>query len=101
MDINHGVDDCLAVRGRKIEIPIRDGDAVRRGKVGTIEINRLCKLCTNLEKSLVRPVSEPVQDATIEKSRTGCSLGGQAIFGWVHGEDDMEVLDNLLSEPLI
>src|SRR5688572_20051634 len=55
----------------------------------------------NLEKRLVGPVTKPVEYATVEESWTSGGLGTQAILRWVHCEHHVEVLDNLLCEPLV
>ena len=55
----------------------------------------------NLEQSLVRPVSKPIEYATIEQRRRRSRLGRQSILRRVHGKHHVQVLDNLPSKPLI
>jgi hypothetical protein len=54
-----------------------------------------------LVQRLIRPVSKPVEYATVEEGRTSGGLGGETILRRVHSEHDVKVLDNLLCEPLV
>ena len=57
--------------------------------------------CWNLEEGRIRPVTKPIEDTTIEKSRRCCSSVLQPILAGVHCEDHVEVLHNLVGEPLV
>ena len=55
----------------------------------------------NLEEGGIRPVTKPVENTTIEKCRRCCSSVFQPIFAGVHREDHVEVLHDLVGEPLV
>ncbi|GJC94168.1 hypothetical protein ColKHC_02994 [Colletotrichum higginsianum] len=101
VDVDHGVDDGLAVRGGQAEAAVRDRDGIRRLEVGAVQVHRLGEFVADLEEGLIGPVAEPVEHATVEQGGTGRGLGSETAFWRVHREHDVQVLDNLLSEPFV
>ncbi|KAI6748666.1 hypothetical protein HG530_015439 [Fusarium avenaceum] len=70
-------------------------------EVTSVQVDRMSQFMANLEECLIRPVTKPVENTTIEQSGTSCGLGREAILRRVHGKDHVQVLDDLLREPLV
>ena len=75
VDVDHGVDNSVSVLGRHGEKSAGYGEVVRGLPCGNIQVHLDGKLSTNLEESVVRPVTKPVEDTSVEQSwRRGCSV---------------------------
>jgi len=68
MDEDESVDDGTAMSGRDGEVSICDGEVERSIVRRDVEIEGLSELRSDLVQSLIRPVAEPVEDTSIEKS---------------------------------
>ena len=55
----------------------------------------------HLAPAPVGPVAEPVEDASVEEGRVSGGPVLEAVSARVHSGDDMEVLHDLLGEPLV
>ena len=101
MNVNKSVDDGGSVNRWNGEFAVRDWEGSRRVVRGEIQVKSEGELHSNLIKGLVGPISKPVQYATIEQGWGSCSTGCEAVLGRVHGEYDVQILRNLLSEPTV
>jgi len=68
---------------------------------GEVQVKSESELHSDLVEGLVGPISKPVQYATIEQGWGSRGTGGETVLGRVHGEHDVEILRNLLSEPTV
>lgn len=65
---DESVDDGTAMSGRDGEASVGDGE-VERSVVGSdVEVEGLSELRSDLIEGLIRPVAEPVENASIEES---------------------------------
>lgn len=68
VDIDHGVDDGVAVVGRHVGlVGHRHREEVGGHPGVALQVHLDGELAANLEKGVVRPVSEPVEDTSAEE----------------------------------
>ena len=101
MDVNQSVDDSGSVNGWHNEFAVCDREGPRRSVRGEIQVKGECELHSDLIEGLIGPISKPIQYATVEQGWGSCGTGGEAVLGRVHGENDMQILRDLLSEPTV
>ena len=66
VDVDHGVDDGVAVVGRHVGlVGHRHREKVGGAPRGPLQIDLDGELATNLEQGVIRPVTEPVEDTPI------------------------------------
>ncbi|KAH6607744.1 hypothetical protein Trco_004057 [Trichoderma cornu-damae] len=76
VDVHHRVDDRLAVRRRQLQAAVGHRDRVGGAEAALVQVDGVRELVADLEQRL-------------------------PAFGRVHGEDDVQVVDDLLGEPLV
>jgi len=101
MNINQSVDDGGSVDGWHSKFAVRDWEGPGRVIRGEIQVESESELHSNLVEGLVGPIPKPIQHTTIEQGWGSRSTGGEAVLGRVHGEHDVQILRNLLSEPTV
>jgi hypothetical protein len=101
MNVNESVDDSGSVSGWHSKFAVCDREGPGRIVRGEIQVKGECELHSDLIEGLVGPISKPVQYATIEQGWGSRGTRGEAVLGRIHGENDMQVLRDLLSEPTV
>lgn len=101
MDVHESIDNGSTVKGRHRQTAVSNrevgGWVVRR----KIEVEGVREFHTDLIQSLVRPVTKPIQHATIEQGGRSGGSRRETILRRIHREDYMQILRHLLREPLI
>jgi hypothetical protein len=79
MDMDEGVDDGESVGRGQRKLAVSDGEGCR-GLVGSnVEIESLGELVADLVESLIGPVSEPVENASVEERGGSSGSAGETI----------------------
>ena len=87
--------------GRHREEGAGHREVVRSSPGGDVKVHLDGELFANLIEGVVGPVSEPVEDTSVEQGRRCCSPVLETIRAWIHCEDHVEVLHDLVGEPLV